>query len=136
MLLGIGTECGESQKQPPEVFFKKSVLKNFSIFTGKHLCCSLFLIKMQAWSRNFKEHLLSRASANGFWKVYYKNIRTMFWFISFWHFQHSHTIIDHSFGTHVKFSQKLTFLTLWSAHVRLRIRGLEILVFRKIFYMY
>ena len=25
------------QKQPPEVFYKKAVLKNFSIFTGKSL---------------------------------------------------------------------------------------------------
>ena len=25
-------------KQPPKVFYKKSVLKNFAIFTGKHLC--------------------------------------------------------------------------------------------------
>ena len=37
------------QKQPPEVFYKKSVPKNFPIFTGKHLCWSLFLIKLQAW---------------------------------------------------------------------------------------
>ena len=27
-----------SQKQPPEVFYKKGVLKNFRKFTGKHLC--------------------------------------------------------------------------------------------------
>ena len=31
-----------------QVFCKKSVLKNFSIFTRKNLCRSLFLIKMQA----------------------------------------------------------------------------------------
>ena len=36
------------QKQPPEVFFKKGVLKNFANLTGKHLCWSLFLIKMEA----------------------------------------------------------------------------------------
>ena len=36
------------QKQPPEVFFKKGVLKNFANLTGKHLCWSLFLIKLQA----------------------------------------------------------------------------------------
>ena len=29
----------------------------------------------------------------------------------------------HSFSTLVKFSEKLTFLTPWSAHVRERIRG-------------
>ena len=26
------------QKQPPEVFYRKGVLKNFAKFTGKHLC--------------------------------------------------------------------------------------------------
>ena len=30
------------QRQPPEVFYKKTVLKNFAIFTGKYLCLSLF----------------------------------------------------------------------------------------------
>ena len=30
-------------KQPPEVFYKKAVLKNFAIFTGKHLSWNLFL---------------------------------------------------------------------------------------------
>ena len=28
---------------------KKGVLRNFAKFTGKHLCQSLFLIKLQAW---------------------------------------------------------------------------------------
>ena len=35
------------QKQPPEIFCKKAFLKNFAIFTGKHLCWSLFLTKLQ-----------------------------------------------------------------------------------------
>ena len=30
------------QKQPPDVFYKKGVLTNFSKFTGKHLCQGLF----------------------------------------------------------------------------------------------
>ena len=30
------------------MFFKIVVLKNFAIFAGKHLCCSLFLIKVAA----------------------------------------------------------------------------------------
>ena len=29
------------------MFFKIAVLENFAIFTGKHLCSSLFLIKLQ-----------------------------------------------------------------------------------------
>ena len=36
------------QKQPPEMLFKKVVLKNFANLTEKHLCWSLFLIKMEA----------------------------------------------------------------------------------------
>ena len=36
------------QKHPSEVFCKKEILKNIAYFTGKHLCWSLFLIKLQA----------------------------------------------------------------------------------------
>ena len=32
----------KKQKQPPEEFRKRSVLKKFAIFTRKHLCWSLF----------------------------------------------------------------------------------------------
>ena len=31
------------QKQPSEAFYKKTVLKNFAKFTGKHMCWRLFL---------------------------------------------------------------------------------------------
>ena len=34
------------QKQPPKVFYKKGILKNFKKFTGKHLCQSLSLNKV------------------------------------------------------------------------------------------
>ena len=37
------------QKQPPDVFYEKGILKNFANFTGKHLCWSLFLINLQAF---------------------------------------------------------------------------------------
>ena len=36
--------CRSSHSQ---MFFKTDVLKNFAIFKGKHLCRSLFLIKLQ-----------------------------------------------------------------------------------------
>ena len=39
---------------------------------------------------------------------------------------------DHSLSTYAEFSEKLTFLNLSYAHVRVRIRGLEMLVFRKV----
>ena len=35
------------QKQSPEVFCKRAVFKDFVIFIRKHLCWSLFLIKLQ-----------------------------------------------------------------------------------------
>ena len=52
------------QKQPPEVFYKKSVLRNLTKFTGKHLCQSIFfnkiaglrpvtLLKKRLWHRCF-----------------------------------------------------------------------------------
>ena len=33
------------QKQPSEVFYKKSGLKNFAILTGKHLFWNFFITK-------------------------------------------------------------------------------------------
>ena len=41
------------EKQPPEVFYEKCVLKNLAKFTGKHQSESLFLIKLQAEVRSF-----------------------------------------------------------------------------------
>ena len=38
-----------SKKQPPEMFYKKAVPENLSIFTGKYLCLSLFLMKLQTF---------------------------------------------------------------------------------------
>ena len=35
-----------NQKQPPEVFYKKLVLKKFAKFTVKYLCQSLFFNKV------------------------------------------------------------------------------------------
>ena len=43
---------------------------------------------------------------------------------------------DHPYNTYAKFSEKLTFLTSWYAHVCVRIRELEMLVFRKILRTY
>ena len=35
--ISIKMNKSKKQKQPPEVFFKKGVLRNFAKFTGKHL---------------------------------------------------------------------------------------------------
>ena len=39
---------------------------------------------------------------------------------------------DHSFTTYAKLSEKLTFRTPWYAHIRVRIRGLQMLVSQRI----
>ena len=38
----------DKKKQPPEVFYKKAVLRNFARIAGKHLCLSLFLRNLPA----------------------------------------------------------------------------------------
>ena len=43
---------------------------------------------------------------------------------------------DHPSGMHAKFSEKLTFLTLCYAQMCVRIRGKEIIAFRKILRTY
>ena len=39
----------KAQKQPPVVFYKKSYLKDFAKFTGKHLHWNLFFNKVEGW---------------------------------------------------------------------------------------
>ena len=56
-------QCAEQaaiiQTQPLTDVFRIGVLKNFAIFTGKHLCWSLFLIKMQGfYTGNFIKNRL------------------------------------------------------------------------------
>ena len=50
------------KKQPPDVFYKKGVLKNFANFTEKRLCWSFLLIKLQAFK---PAYLLKRDSNTG-----------------------------------------------------------------------
>ena len=42
-----------NKKQPPVVFYKKGVLKNFAKFSVKHLCWSLFFNKVAGLVYNF-----------------------------------------------------------------------------------
>ena len=37
----------KKQNQPLQMFYKLDILKSFANFTGKHLCWSLFLIKLK-----------------------------------------------------------------------------------------
>ena len=46
-ILGKFPVLSRSRTSRSQIFFKIGVLKNFAIFIGKHLCWSLFLIKLQ-----------------------------------------------------------------------------------------
>ena len=58
-----GDSLSNRRTQPPEVFYKKGVLKSFVKFTGKHLYHSLFFDKVaglrleQVFSCNFAKLL-------------------------------------------------------------------------------
>ena len=41
--------ANSEQKQPRKVLCRKGILENFTSFTGKHPCLSLFLIKLQVF---------------------------------------------------------------------------------------
>ena len=59
-----------------QMFFKIGVFKNFKIFTGKHLCWSLFLIMFQASTLQvFKKRLQHR----GFPVKFAKFLEHLFW---------------------------------------------------------
>ena len=44
------------QKKPPEVFCRKDAPKDFANFTKKHLCWSLFLIKLKNFIKKKLQH--------------------------------------------------------------------------------
>ena len=91
-----------NKKKPPEVFYKKAVLKYFSIITGKYLCWSLFLIKLRVFRsatllkryfntgvflwilRNFEKCLSWRKSVNGcFWIISSQFFDSFIWRCSY-----------------------------------------------------
>ena len=70
----------KAQKQPPEVFCKKSVFKILEKFTGKHLCLDLFFKQISSL-RPFKnifftEHILVTASESYFLEHVWTATRT------------------------------------------------------------
>ena len=63
----------KNKKQSQEVFYKKAVLKNFSILTGKYLCLSLFLIKLWPFrSATFKKEILSQVFFGEYCEIFKK----------------------------------------------------------------
>ena len=45
----IGAKHDKDRNSRSQMFFETGVLKDFAIFTGKHLCRVLFLMNLQAW---------------------------------------------------------------------------------------
>ena len=68
------------QKKPPEVFYQKVVLKNFSKFTGNTCASVTFLIKLQA-----------QVFSSEFWQIF-KNIFTEHLRVTV--SDHDHCIVD------------------------------------------
>ena len=65
-------DINSKQEQPPDVFCKQSILKNFTKFTGKHLWQSLFKLNCRSEPCNFiNRETLSRFSCE-FYK-FFKN---------------------------------------------------------------
>ena len=59
MKKGIISSITKCRSRHSQMFFKIGVLKNFAIFIGKHLCWSLFLIKLRKL-----QHLRTSTSVN------------------------------------------------------------------------
>ena len=57
-LLSLHRFMGYIRGSSPEVFYKKSVFRNFTKFTGKRLCQSLFFNKVAGLHRCFPVQLL------------------------------------------------------------------------------
>ena len=63
-----------------QMFFKKGALKSFAIFTGKCLCWSLFLIKLQAYNfikKRFQHRSFPMNIAKFLRKFYIKHFRSL-----------------------------------------------------------
>ena len=59
------------QKQPPEVFCKKGVLRNLAKFTGKHLCQSLFFNKVAGVAKFLRKPFSQNTSGRLLLRVKY-----------------------------------------------------------------
>ena len=64
-----------------QMFFKKGALKNLLIFTGKCLCWSLFLIKLQAYNFITKQRFQHRTFPMNIAKVLRKFYIKHFWLL-------------------------------------------------------
>ena len=65
--LNLIKESIQKQLLTEQMFFEIGVLKNFAIFRGKHLCWSVFLIKLQAC--NFPVNIAKNFKNSFFYKT-------------------------------------------------------------------
>ena len=63
-----GHETITNRSSRPEVFCEKDVLRNFVKFTGRHLCQSLFLNKVEVLC-NFIKETLAQVFSRGFCEI-------------------------------------------------------------------
>ena len=63
-----------NKKQSPEVFYKKAVLKNVLILTGKLMCSSLFLIELRPFrsATFFKKEIPMQVFSGEYCKIFKK----------------------------------------------------------------
>ena len=68
--------CCEERSSRQDVFCKKSVLRNFAKFTGKHLCQSLFFNKVTGLrpSTLLKKRLWHRCFPDNFYRNFWKHL--------------------------------------------------------------
>ena len=58
--------------------YKKAFLKHSLKFTGKHLCCILFLIKLQSWWHKGQQHYWKESLSQVFSCEFWKNFQERF----------------------------------------------------------
>ena len=62
----------ELQLQPLEMIYKKAVLKNFAMFTGKHLCWNLFLSKVASLKKRLQHSCFPVNISKNFKNTYFE----------------------------------------------------------------
>ena len=82
------------------MYFRIGALKYFAMFTGKHLCSSLFLMKMQAWR---PATLLKRDS----------KIFSRFFPVKFARFLRAHISTEHIRWLLLELSHELSLYWIW-----------------------
>ena len=89
-------KMGQCQKQSPEVFCKKGVLRNFAKFTAKHLCQSLFYNKVvKKIIINYIRKTLHLRCLTGFW-INLSEWRRLTWVLSQFCSNYSYWIVKSS----------------------------------------